>query len=88
MGMGIDLDELEVAARAAEGARFETEGFEQTFGNGTFYGGLIMHENGHTIVAQCVMQPWADHIVASNPAVILELIARLRAAEKAAGLYP
>ena len=29
-----------------------------------------------------------DHIVASNPAVILELIARLRAAEKAAGLYP
>lgn len=71
------LGKLKDLAQAAEGVRFTTEGFEQVVGNGQFYGGLIMHENGHTIVAQCVLQPWADFIVAANPAVILSLIATI-----------
>jgi hypothetical protein len=74
-----DLAKLKALAQAAEGVKFTTEGFDQIVGNGQFYGGLIMHENGHTIVAQCVLQPWADFIAAANPAVILALIDALPA---------
>ncbi|MFZ3286616.1 MAG: hypothetical protein WA191_07170 [Telluria sp.] len=70
-----DLAKLRELAIAAESVKFTTEGFEQTEGHGQFYGGLIMHENGHTIIAQCVLQPWADFIAAANPAAILSLIA-------------
>lgn len=74
-----ELVELRRLAEAAGGARFATEGFEQIAGNGQFYGGLIMHENGETIIAQCVLQPWADYIAAASPAVILCLIDALAA---------
>lgn len=70
-----DRQELKRLAEAAYGAKFQTEGFEQTDGRGQHYGGLILHENGHTIIASCVMQPWADFIAAANPAAILALIA-------------
>jgi hypothetical protein len=77
----INLNELKRLAVAAEGARFITEGFDQEVGNGQFYGGLIMHENGHTIIAQCVLSPWADFIAAANPATILALVARIEEAD-------
>ncbi|WP_434706683.1 hypothetical protein J3Q07_16500 [Pseudomonas sp. D4-18] len=68
-------DELKRLADSAYGARFQTEGFEQTDGRGQHYGGLILHENGHTIIASCVMQPWADFIAAADPCTVLALIA-------------
>lgn len=76
--MEIDLEELKMLAEATDGAKWNTEGFEQAIGRGQFYGGLIMHENGHTIIAQCVMPPHSDFIAAANPAVILELIRMVR----------
>lgn len=76
-------DRLRGAAERAEGAKFHLEGFEQTHGNGHFYGGLIMHENGETIIAQCVMPTWADHIAQANPAAILSLLDRLDELEQA-----
>lgn len=75
-----DLQSLKALALATDCARWETEGFEQIVGTGEFYGGLIMHENGHTIIAQQVMSPHAEFIAAANPAAILDLIARLAAA--------
>lgn len=76
----LDLQSLKALALATDRARWETEGFEQIVGTGTFYGGLIMHENGHTIIAQQVMSPHAEFIAAANPAVILSLIAQFEAA--------
>lgn len=70
-----DHTELKRLAEAAYGAKFQTEGFEQTDGRGQHYGGLILHENGHTIIASCVMQPWADFIAAADPFAVLTLIA-------------
>jgi hypothetical protein len=84
--MNIDLEQLKEFAQATDRARWNTEGFEQTAGTGAFYGGLIMHENGHTIIAQQVMSPHAVFIAAANPAAVLELIERLERAEEAAGL--
>jgi hypothetical protein len=72
-----EQESLKQAALATDGAKWETEGFEQTFGNGTFYGGLIMHENGHTIIAQQVLSPHAEFIAAANPAAILAILAQL-----------
>ncbi len=75
-----ELERLKAAAEATDGVKWEMEGFEQIVGRGTFYGGLIMHEDGETIIAQCVLPPWAQFIAAANPAVILTLIAQLEAA--------
>jgi len=69
-----DHTELKRLAETAYGAKFQTEGFEQADGRGQHYGGLILHENGHTIIASCVMQPWADFIAAADPAAVLDLV--------------
>ena len=41
------------------------EGFEQVVGNGAFYGGLIVGDDGETVVAQCVMSHNACLIAAA-----------------------
>jgi len=41
------------------------EGFEQVVGNGAFYGGLIVGDDGETVVAQCVMAHNARLIAAA-----------------------
>jgi hypothetical protein len=42
-----------------------SEGFEQVAGNGVFYGGLIVGDDGETVVAQCVMAHNARLIAAA-----------------------
>lgn len=88
MKLTLEQEALKAAALATDGAKWETEGFEQTFGNGTFYGGLIMHGNGHTIIAQQVLSPHAEFIAHANPAAILALLARLEAAQEAPTAEP
>ncbi len=42
-----------------------SEGFEQVAGNDVFYGGLIVGDDGETVVAQCVMTHNARLIAAA-----------------------
>jgi hypothetical protein len=42
-----------------------SESFEQVAGNGVFYGGLIVGDDGETVVAQCVMAHNARLIAAA-----------------------
>jgi len=46
-----------------------SEGFEQVAGNGVFYGGLIVGDNGETVVAQCVM-PRNASVIAAAPELL------------------
>ena len=46
-----------------------SEGFEQVAGNGVFYGGLIVGDNGETVVAQCVM-PCNASVIAAAPELL------------------
>ena len=52
-----------------------SEGFEQVAGNGVFYGGLIVGDNGETVVAQCVM-PCNASVIAAAPE-LLEALKRI-----------
>ena len=45
--------------------QWASEGFEQVAGNGVFYGGLIVGDDGETVVAQCVMAHNARLIAAA-----------------------
>ena len=57
------------------------EGFEQVVGNGAFYGGLIVGDDGETVVAQCVMAHNA-RLIAAAP----ELLEALKLALSAHGV--
>jgi hypothetical protein len=71
---------MERAAREAGGSQWVAEGFESLTAGAAFYGGLIMNADGETIVAQCVNEPNASHMMSSSPANVLWLIRQYRAA--------
>jgi hypothetical protein len=79
----LDLDALKSAAIAAGNSHWYKEGFNQIVGTGTFYGGLIMHADSETIVAQQVLEPWASYIALANPRTVLALIAEVEQARQA-----
>ena len=71
---------MERAAREAGGSQWVAEGFESRTPGAAFYGGLIMNADGETVVAQCVNESNASHMMSSSPANVLWLIRQYRAA--------
>jgi len=71
---------MERAAREAGGSQWVAEGFESRTLGAAFYGGLIMNADGETVVAQCVNESNASHMMSSSPANVLWLIRQYRAA--------
>jgi hypothetical protein len=62
---------------------WDFEGFEQVAGNGVFYGGLIVGDDGETVVAQCVAAHNA-RLIAAAP----ELLEALKNLENDDGSIP
>ena len=82
----IDLDKLEKVAKAIEHGLWDYAGAEHGDEGGRYY--CIADETGDAVIGESgPTEEAARHIAAACPAVVLELVRRLRAAEADANRY-